>query len=280
MKLCIDLCHPTQNESPTERPPCPAAPAKASPAARHRTNDLPARRPLPTRPSTFSPVRSCRLPTTRQASAAARLGRAGKSSPQRTATSARQSACSKSSRSPAFGLRHYVTPAPPRPHLRAAPNRRPKSRGATPPNPSHRMHLRCVQNGSKAVLLIVCQLLALYTVCIQNTGLSHANASQTVSKPCLHPARGSKATHKGGVLRLVGAVRRGCKMFTSAGQRGLQCRVPAAVRFSPGRLALFGRSRGRSLSILSKSRPPSGSRAVRRAVATQSLAVQPSVASR
>ena len=280
MKLCSDLCHPTKNGAPPERQPVPASLAKAIPAASPPTNNLPARRPLPTRPSTFSPVRSCHLPTPRRASALVGLGRACTSSPHRTATSAKQSACSKSSRSPAFGLRHYVTPAPPRPHLRAAPNRRPQSQRLPSPNPSHRMHLRCVQNAMKAALLIVSEPLALYTICIQNKGFSHANASQTVSKPCLHPARGSKATHKGGVLRLVGAVRRGCKMFTSAGQRGLQCRVPTAVRFSPGRLALFGRSRGRSLSILSKSRPPSGSRAVRRAVATQSLAVQPSVASR
>jgi hypothetical protein len=135
MKLCIDRCHPTKNGPPTERPPCPASLAKAVPAASHPTNDLPARRPFPTRPSTFSPVRSCCLPTTRQASALVGLGRACTSSPHRTATSAKQSACSKSSRSPAFGLRHYVTPAP---HRSTTYTHRPtarKNHGGPPPEP-------------------------------------------------------------------------------------------------------------------------------------------------
>ncbi len=159
MKLCIDLCHPTKNGAPTERPPpCPAAPAKAIPAASHPTNDLPARRPLPTRPSTFSPARSCHLPTSAKRprlpvwAAHAKATHTHKARPPAPGNppapsrpARRHSACATMS---------HLRPFDPTPTRTAQPPA--KISGGYPPNPSHRMHLRCVQNESKDGF-VICQ---------------------------------------------------------------------------------------------------------------------------
>ena len=193
MKLCIDLCHPTKNGPPTERPPCPASPAKAIPAASHPTNNLPARRPLPTRPSTFQPRPLLPPPNPAPSVRACRSGpRLHKLLPpdghQRQAIRLLQVV-------PLAGIRpapQCHTCAPSVHHLHAPPNRPPKSRGATPRTPHTGCTYGAYKTRGETGLLIVSEPLALYTFCIQNTGFSHANASQTVSKPCLHPRAMSK----------------------------------------------------------------------------------------
>jgi hypothetical protein len=181
MKLCIDLCHPAKSGAPPERHPVPASLAKAVRAASHPTNDLPARRPFPTRPSTFSPARSCHLPTPRQASAVAGLGGTCKSPPARHGH--QRQAIRLLQVIPLAGIRpapQCHTCAPSVHHLHAPPNRPPKSRGATPRTPHTGCTYGAYKTRAKASLSIVSELLALYTFCIQNTGFSHANASQTV----------------------------------------------------------------------------------------------------
>jgi hypothetical protein len=201
MKLCIDLCHPAKSGAPPERHPVPASLAKAVRAASHPTNDLPARRPFPTRPSTFQPrpllpppnpapsVRGCRSGRHLQKPPRKARPPAPGNPPAPSHPARRHSACATMSHLRPIG------PPPTRP-----PNRPPKSRGgATPPTP----HTGCTNGAyktrAKVSLSIVSEPLAVYTFCIQNTGFSHANASQTVSKPCLHPLGAGHVSEQNGI---------------------------------------------------------------------------------